>query len=72
MLFAEKYMMERTAIYGVNKLDVLLKLLEKLWEYVTDPDNTEGILKTLPFVNTNYAQGHKETETTREGELPVW
>ena len=60
MLFAEKYMMERTAIYGVNKFDVLLKLLEKLWEYVTDPDNTEGILKTLPFVNTNMRKAIKK------------
>ena len=60
MLLAEKYMMERTDIYGVNKFDVLLKLLERLWEYVTDLDNTEGILKTLPFVNTNMRKAIKK------------
>ena len=67
MLFAEKYMMERTDIYGVNKFDVLLKLLEKLWEYVTDLDNTEGILKTPPFVNTNMRKAIKKLKRYVKG-----
>ena len=59
MLFAEKYVMEGHNIYGVSKFDVMLTLLGKLWNYVTDPDNA-GTLTSMPFINRNMRKAIKK------------
>ena len=58
-LFSAAYMMEHSDIYGVNKYDVMLKLLEKLWKYITNPDRSD-ILTRMPFVNKNMRKAIKK------------
>ncbi len=59
MLFSEEYMMKRNDIYGVNKFDVMLQLLEKLWAYLNSPKNA-GTFSTMPFINTNMRKAVKK------------
>lgn len=74
-LFSAKYMLEQEDVYGVNKYDVMLTLLEKLWKYVTNPDRT-GLLTRMPFVNKNMRKAIKKLkrhlkENPKFGEFAV-
>jgi len=75
MLFAEKYVMGDYNIYGVSKFDVMLRLLENLWKYVTDPDKA-GLLTSMPFMNRNMRKAIKKLkrhmrENPRFGEFAM-
>ena len=58
MLVSKEYMMDGNYVYGVNKFDVMLRLLEKLWQYVNNPKSAE-IFRKMPFVNKNMRKGIK-------------
>ena len=50
-IFSEELMMDGNNVYGVNKFDVMLRLLEKLCRYGKHPNNAVfKVFKAIPFL----------------------
>ena len=61
MLVSKELMMNGNDVYGVNKFDVMLRLLKKLCRYVNKPNNAEAFkeMPVLEVLNKNRRKGIK-------------
>ena len=59
MLFSKEITERNYDIFCINKFDLMLKLLQRLWGFVNDPDNKSGIISQLPFLDRNIRKAVK-------------